>query len=124
VTLHHTLGAQETWVARRIPQARTEHWGDLVPVSADESARVARTGAEPVALTQMDLGFELAWQSAEWLPDGAPETARRFREIHEIWETPPRERDPYLALIRRCPETELGRMARELRRFPTPEELP
>jgi hypothetical protein len=93
----------------------------LTRAGAQELALAARTRASPYQRFHYRyLAADLAWRAAGLLPDGGDELAGILCTAGSWLKS----RDPeaaerfYRALVRRCPETELGRRAAGLRWFP------
>ena len=87
----------------------------------EELTRATRSRAEPYKRYHYRyVAAELAWRAASLLPDGVDATANALCAAGS-WL---KDRDPeaaerfYRALVRRCPETDLGRRAASLRWFP------
>jgi len=126
------LIATETEPDWRIHQGNYEHgvnaearfdpdeW-PLFPPAAEEAKRVAAAQPSPnKRFHYRHAAANLGWQAAQLMPDNDPETARVLC-LAGSWL---KNRDPksadrfYKALVNRCPETELGRRADQLRWFP------
>jgi tetratricopeptide (TPR) repeat protein len=94
-------------------------------ISEEELRRAADSAAIPGhRFHYRYIAADLAWQAAEWMPNGSEETARVLC-IAGSWL---KLRDPqaadrfYKALVRRCGNTPMGREADRLRWFPPIEE--
>ncbi len=97
-----------------------EQW-PLFPPAADEAKRVAAAGPAPnKRYHYRHAAADLAWQAAGLMPDNDPETARVLCQAGSwIKARDPKSADRfYKALVRRCPNTELGRRADRIRWFP------
>jgi len=90
-------------------------------VTPDELIRAQNPPAQPYKRYHYRYtAAELAWEAATMMPDNSDETARLLNEAGG-WL---KNRDPqaanrfYVALVKRCRNTELGRLADEKRWFP------
>jgi tetratricopeptide (TPR) repeat protein len=94
---------------------------EVAPASADEKMRIAQSQAQPNKRFHYRYkAADLAWQAAEMMPDQSDQTALVLCEAG-TWL---KNRDPkaadrfYKALVRRCGQTSLGRLADSVRWFP------
>lgn len=95
--------------------------GGLTAPSDDELARVLASAPTPnLRFHYRYVAADLAWEAAQLLPDNSLELATLLNEAGGWLKA----RDPkaadrfYKALVKRCPDTDLGRAARAQRWFP------
>jgi hypothetical protein len=87
--------------------------------------RAAETRLEPFQRYHYRLiAADIAWNALQWMPDNEVDTARAFCEAGGwIKNINPKAADRfYKALVRRCPDTEIGKAAEQLHWFPALDE--
>ena len=91
----------------------------------EELRRAAETRLEPFQRYHYRLrAADIAWNALQWMPDNELDTARAFCEAGDwIKNINPKAADRfYKALVRRCPDTEIGKAAEQLHWFPALDE--
>ena len=91
----------------------------------EELRRAAETRLEPFQRYHYRfIAADIAWNALQWMPDNEVDTARAFCEAGAwIKNINPKAADRfYKALVRRCPDTEIGKAAEQLHWFPALDE--